>query len=346
MRFQHSFVAVVLALAAVVLAAGCSSRWQSTAPINPSTSSVSATSAITTDATITGPTTLAPGGLLVDQRLGRETRVDRTFRAQQFDPSGALVSTIEVHAILRSTVTGTEEHNGRTYVVESATFEEDGGPPQASNPPPTRQDRSGYFFYQPETPRGTRSSLEFGDADQPGLSADLGGVWVRAKAAGWSSAARAVLARQLQTMSLARSLAGAPGGAPTLASASTAGGVTTLAGPPGGSLSDEVTYLRYPLHPHATWEGLPGFNVWTVEAVGPTPLPIGSTRTARLNIDLPQIFTSEDRATYWYGAPGAVKWIVHVEDEATDQNGDPIGTIVSDEDAVITEYTPGTGDPL
>jgi hypothetical protein len=340
MRPQHSTVLGAVVLASLVVM-GCSHK-QSTPSWSPTAAAVA--TEVTTDATLEEPTSLAAVGELVDLRPGRESRLDRVFRIQDVLPDGSLVTAFEIHSIVVSRITGTETHAGRTYFVEDRTVQEDGGPVLPYTHSPFRQDRSGLYFFQPEETRDARPTIETGDADQPGLAsnfpADLTAAWVAT--AGRPEAWRATLARRLQTVALVRALAA---GAPSRASfAGTSGGVATLAGPPGGALADEVTLLRYPLHPGATWDGLVGFNVWTVEAVGNTVLPIGRTWTARLDISLPGITDDDDKITFWYGAPGEVKSKQHFLDVATDQNGEPIGKFVSEDETLITSYTPGSED--
>ena len=171
MRPHASLVAGALVLASVVVQ-GCSSSVQPTSPASTNTSLV--TSTLATDAALVEPTTLAPGGLLVDLGLGRETRLERVFRARTLAPDGSLLDEIEVHAIVESRLTGTEVHDGRTYVTELVTIAENGGPPEQGFAPPLRQDRSGLFFYQPAVPRGARPTLDAGDAAKAGIAGGLG----------------------------------------------------------------------------------------------------------------------------------------------------------------------------
>lgn len=313
-------------VAGVILITGCSTQTQSTAPAASRTAA-----SVSTDATLDDPTSLAAIGELVDLRPGRVTQLDRVFRIWDVLPDGSLGPVLEIPTEVESRITGTEVHDGRTYKVEETIITEFGQ--EYPNTLLLRQDRSGLYFFQPEEARDAQPSIALGENDAPSLPPDLAAAW--AMTADRPQAWRAALARTLTKVALVRAIA-----------AGSLAGTTTLAGPPGGPLSDEVTLLRYPLRPGATWDGLVGFNVWTVEAVGTTVLPVGRMWTARLDIDLPGIFDGNDKVTYWYGAPGEVKHLQFIRDVATDENGEPIGEFVTEDEALITSYEPGTDDPL
>jgi hypothetical protein len=113
-------------------------------------------------------------------------------------------------------------------------------------------------------------------------------------------------------------------------------------GPPGGVGASEITFLRYPLRPGRSWVGRVGFNVWTVEGREVLDTPIGRMGTWRMNIVLPRYFGPEDRYVTWWAAPGEVKRRWHAEALATDEYGNPIGTMIFDQEAELLDYRPGS----
>lgn len=111
-----------------------------------------------------------------------------------------------------------------------------------------------------------------------------------------------------------------------------------LAGPPGGPTALEITFLRYPLHKGASWEGRPGFNLWTVEDLEWLATPAGRFRAARLRIELPEFFGPLDRALTWWDAPGEVKRQFHLFGTAVDAGGNVIGEIETLETFELVAY--------
>ena len=103
---------------------------------------------------------------------------------------------------------------------------------------------------------------------------------------------------------------------------------------------NEITLLRYPLHPGATWDGRVGFNVWTVEAPDQLSLPAGRFRAYRLDIDLPEFFGPGDRYTIWFGAPGEVAHSGHFIEDAVDQTGEIVGTVEVEDNLKLTAWSP------
>jgi len=113
-------------------------------------------------------------------------------------------------------------------------------------------------------------------------------------------------------------------------------------GPPGGVGASEITFLRYPLRPGRSWVGRESFDVWTVEGREILHTPVGRMGTWRLNIVLPRFFGPNDRYVTWWAAPGEVKRRWHAEDVATDENGNPLGTVIFDGEAELLDYRPGS----
>ena len=100
----------------------------------------------------------------------------------------------------------------------------------------------------------------------------------------------------------------------------------------------EITFLRYPLHPNASWEGRPGFNVWYFEGWDDLVTPAGPFRAARVRIDVPGLLGPDDVVQTWWAAPGETKRHYHFVAPLTDDNGEVTGTFEADETFVVTRY--------
>jgi hypothetical protein len=107
-----------------------------------------------------------------------------------------------------------------------------------------------------------------------------------------------------------------------------------------GPLETEITFLRYPLHPNASWDGRPGFNVWYFEGWDDLATPAGNFRAARLRIDVPGQLGPDDVVQTWWAAPGETKRHYHFLAPLTDENGQVTGTFEADEAFVVTSYQP------
>lgn len=299
--------AIAAALVAVTLTGLACSR-QATDPA--STSALSAASAVLSTDTDAGidAATLSRSGGLVDLSLNRLTRAEGTFRFRVTLTGQAPGDWQEVPVTRERRVIGTQTPvpDGPEYRVEQETG--------VSDPDLWRQDRSGLFLYQsdisaPSAPLAARAL--------PGLDATQMAAVDRALAV--------IAAKRDAAMGL-----GVPAELTTRRNGSTARGV----GP------HEITFLRYPLRPGATWEGRPGFNVWTVEALESIETPAGRFHTARLHIVVPEFFGPEDVARTWWGVPGEVKRAYHLTGDATDENGTVIGRVETDETFLVTAYQP------
>jgi hypothetical protein len=104
-----------------------------------------------------------------------------------------------------------------------------------------------------------------------------------------------------------------------------------MGGPPGGVLSDEITRLKYPLHPRQHWviRESPRFESY-VEQFRVFNLPAGRMGGYAIRVDS-EFFDKNDRVEIWYGRNGFLGMRTHLEAVATDEFGDPIGTLISDE---------------
>lgn len=309
-----SFHACAAALIAVSLTGLACSR-QATDPT--STSALSPASAVLSTSTDsdagTDAATLSRAGGLVDLSLHRLTRVEGTFRLRVTLTGQAPGEWQEFPFTRERQILGTQTPvpGGPEYVVERAA---EAGEPEIVTTDLWRQDRSGLFLYQSDV---SATSAPLAAQALHGLDATQVAAFDRALAT--------IAAKRDAAMGL-----GLPVELTMRRNGSTARGV----GP------HEVTFLRYPLKPGATWDGRPGFNVWTVEALETIDSPAGRFHTGRLHIVLPDFFGPEDVARTWWGVPGEVKRAFHLVGDATDETGTVIGRVESDETFLVTLYQP------
>jgi hypothetical protein len=306
--------AIAAALIAATLTGPACSR-QATDPT--SSSAVSAASAILStdsDAGTDASTLSSQASGLVDLSLNRLTRVEGTFRIRITLTGQEPGEWQEFPFTRERQIIGTQtpEPGGPEYRAERAT--------ETSDPEPVvtidlwRQDRSGLFLYQSDV---SSPSAPLAAQALRGLDAT--------QVTAFDRALRDIAAKRDAALGL-----GLPAELTTRRSGSTAFGV----GP------HEITFLLYPLRPGATWEGRPGFNVWTVEALETIASPAGRFHTARLRIEVPDFFGPEDVARTWWGVPGEVKREFHFVTDATDENGTVIGRVEDTESFLVTAYQP------
>ena len=93
----------------------------------------------------------------------------------------------------------------------------------------------------------------------------------------------------------------------------------------------EITRLEYPLHPGASWviRADPRFES-TVERAEALDLAVGHVPAWRIRIDIDGL-GARDRVHVWYSRSGFLKSDVHLEAEATDTSGNPIGQVIFEE---------------
>ncbi len=217
---------------------------------------------------------------------------------------------------VRATVLGEQVVDGVPYRLVEERDPASGG----SSETLYRQDRSGLYVWQEDAGPLARHVIA---ADAPRHTINLALLEEAITAAGLDATAAAAYRR-------------------AAARIAARGDALGLNGPPGGVGTSEITFLRYPLRPHASWVGREQFNVWTVEGRENVETPIGRIAAWRLNIVLPKFFGPNERYQTWWGAPGEVKrrWIS--DETALDENGKPIGTLFFLEEAELVSYTPGS----
>jgi len=277
------------------------------------------------DAPITAPSNLAQVQAnesaaakevgVVDLTPGRVTRVEGEFRVRLVpdnEPAGPWESAPTGYENTIQPDVATPVPGGPSYIVEHSDILSDDTPDFEVSL--WRQDKSGLFLYQE-------------DVDAPAFRAFADRV--SSHASGTRSAA---LARALATLGQKRA-------AVLGAMASDIPTRRALAAAPGGPGPHEITFLLYPLHPNASWDGRIGFNTWTVEAKEWVDTPAGRFHAARMHIVVTDAFGPEDYALTWWAEPGEMKRQYHLVAPLTDDNGNRIGKAEFEEAWVVTEYT-------
>jgi hypothetical protein len=111
--------------------------------------------------------------------------------------------------------------------------------------------------------------------------------------------------------------------------------IPSLGGPPGGVLPDEITRLRYPLHPRQEWiiRDSPLFESMVIghEVLD---LPAGKMHGFKISI-VNELFDPCDVVLLWYGRDGFLRMFAHVETEMVDPSGNPIGTLILEENLIL-----------
>jgi hypothetical protein len=99
-----------------------------------------------------------------------------------------------------------------------------------------------------------------------------------------------------------------------------------------GLMPNEITRLRYPLHPGATWDIRtdPDLTFTSIaEAVEPLNLPVGNLTAWRIRIWITGL-SDQDSVHLWIGRSGQLQFTYHLVGIATDEDGNVIGTTASD----------------
>lgn len=115
--------------------------------------------------------------------------------------------------------------------------------------------------------------------------------------------------------------------------------ISNRPGRPGGVLPDEITRLEYPLHPGAQWiiRDDPFFGS-VVEGMEVLDLAPGRMAGFRIRV-ISDFFGPNDVVLLWYGRDGFLGLFAHLESEATDVDGNPLGLLVFEESHFLEEFT-------
>jgi hypothetical protein len=233
----------------------------------------------------------------------------------------------------KTEVTGTEILFGTSYVLVEKRWNQEGN--EGTYWYRYRQDRSG--LYEADVSITDPPASGLGVAASGGLMTDnpTEARWqrlaeqIRAQGAspGFLDAIEAILARHAMIREIALAIGrGTDADLPAKA--------RRRAGP----LAHELTRLSYPLHPGASWIILDVPRVTaTVEGAETLDLPAGRFSTWRVRIDWPGNFGPRDLVHVWFGRCGELQFAAHLEGTATDEDGRPIGSVISDESEVLID---------
>jgi hypothetical protein len=308
MQQRLAFACACLALAALI--GGCSAPSQPVAP-----PSDSASPGI--DMSFYGPWGSEPGRGSVSGfypiALGNRWLYERNIAVQV--RSGDDVSTTFQNGSVQHTQICFEDRGGRRYVVEQNL--DGSGIELAVTYVRVREDRGGLHeadvsITEPGCPVFTREAVPHpaGEASGVLLARAIDRESDPARRAAFERAGRNLIDR----LATARSAAfgGGLGGA-------------------GGPRAGEIFRLRYPLFPGQRWivRASPRFS-GRAEAVETLETGAGPLQAWRIRTDS-EFFGPADRVYAWYGKAGFLQMSVHLESEATDEQGNPVGRLYWDE---------------
>jgi len=243
---------------------------------------------------------------LIDLALGRVTRVEYVVRTRM-TPTGQPPSDWQETRFARELKIVGEETplaGGETYRVEESVDPLDPGNVLLRDL--WRQDKAGLFNFQADlVPTAMRLTASRLPLDDPSRSAQI------ARALAVIEAKRAAIQGRIPRALAKR-----------------------------GPQEAEITFLRYPLHNNASWDGRPGFNVWYFEGWEDLATPAGTFRAARVRIDVPGQLGPNDLVQSWWAAPGESQRHYHIFADLTDETGQVTGTFEADEAFVVTSYQP------
>jgi hypothetical protein len=219
----------------------------------------------------------------------------------------------------------TEELFGRTYVVELQRTEAAGQEPYVAYVR-YRQDRAG--LYEADVPVDDPPGMGSGRVSTAASRSALrdARAWERASDGLRDPARRAAYRLAFDRMAARRALL-----------RGNLGGALRPADRPGsGVLPGEILRLDYKMRPGASWTIRPDpLFTSTVEARERLALPVGEKRAYRVRVDSER-FGPNDRIHVWYSTEGLLLLTAHFEEEATDEQGNVIGTLIGEDRKEVT----------
>ena len=268
------------------------------------------------------------GGGYFPLRIGNRWHAESDFRATLTTPDG-VVLTVVIHADITREIIGTETIAGRTYVVEQSVTDEDDPSGPFNSWIRYRQDAAG--LYEADVDLSIPPALDSGESVSPinATRPETGGLpatfaeRLPANQRDAYGAAWDVLQERVAAIRTAHALASR----------------SAVATPPGGVLPGELTRLEYPLRPGATWviRNDPLFGS-TVEANGSIEVPAGKFPGSRIRITI-DLLGPNDIIHEWFSRSGQLALRYHLESEATDVDGNPIGTLTADYDETLQDLS-------
>jgi hypothetical protein len=109
-----------------------------------------------------------------------------------------------------------------------------------------------------------------------------------------------------------------------------------------GGDPEDLTRLLYPVQVGKEWTIRPDpLFATSVEALESLDLPGGDQEAYRLRITS-DLFGANDSALLWYGTDGFLGHSFHLEAVVIDSYGDPIGTMLWDEELRLQSFATGT----
>jgi len=267
----------------------------------------------------------SPQATFYPLEIGNRWHFDRNSVLEFFPPGSTdPTGTDEFHAEVEHVLDQTEELFGRTYVVESWTIVQDFPLPDVvHNWVRYRQDQSGLYEADValnDPPGSAKATVAADGAREPEVwtAADLN-AFGAAAAAHPESFRRALVEIERRRLQLRGALRG-----------------ERVAAPPGGVLSDEITRLRYPLHPGEVFPIRVGLLDAHVEALEQLVTPAGTFPAWRFRLvwGFPDF---EDTILTWYSRCGYLKLYFQGETTVTAPDGTVLGTMKFEEVEVLDD---------
>lgn len=252
-------------------------------------------------------------------QLGNEWHFDRRMVFEFVPPDSSSASGAEeFHFEEERVLDQTEELFGRTYLVESRTIVQDFPEPDVAHEwVRFRQDRSGLYEADvsiTDPPGSVPKASASGEGRLHARLSAFGPAAVQ-HAASFRSALAELERRRLQVH-------GALRGEP-------------IAAPPGGVLADEITRLRYPLHPGASFAVREGLLDAHVEALEQLVTPAGRFPAWRVRL----VWATagfDDTILVWFGRCGTLKVYLRAETTVVGLDGSVLGTMrIEDVEVVV-----------
>ena len=259
---------------------------------------------------------------------GNRWHVVGEARMETRDLAGATLSETTVHDDYLRAIDGTEDRFGHTYTIQRELLTEtiEGTSDESTTWIRYRQDGDGLYEADVAntTPPGgeTPALLASGGATSHAALTDrLVRSVPEASRAAYRAAWERLHARVELIRQAARGWSATRG--PSTARASTSTRVEVAD-------ANELTRLRYPLHPGQTWQIRPDpLFTSEVEAAEALAVPAGHFPTSRIRIES-ILFGPHDQVHLWMSRSGQIALAYHLEADVTDQNGNVSGTTTLD----------------